>query len=146
MARVTCPACGALTDISKWKCKRCKKELLIEMLASLDQKHQMIYLSESQGLRKSTGVAYVLLFFLGLLGAHKFYTGQILAGLMYFGWWVMSMVVILFAPVVGLILLFLLALSCFIELFTLPGECRKIEEEAKREMLDFLLKRQRSAV
>jgi TM2 domain-containing membrane protein YozV len=67
---------------------------------------------------KSTGTAYLWWFFLGALGAHKFYLGRPLMGIIY-------------AFTIGLLFLGLLW-----DLFTLPSQVRrtnrKIMHEARR--------------
>lgn len=61
---------------------------------------------------KSVGVAYVLWFFLGFLGVHKFYLGKVGIGISYIftlGW---------------------LGIGLLIDLFTLPGQVRKANGQA----------------
>lgn len=62
---------------------------------------------------KSVGVAYVLWFFLGVIGVHQFYLGKVGRGVSYIftlGW---------------------LGIGLLIDLFTLPGQVRKANGEQK---------------
>ena len=72
--------------------------------------------------RKSAGVAYLLLIFLGGLGAHRFYlgkTGSALAQLAMsiFGW-------LTLAVFVGVLLLIPLGIWLIVDLFLIPGIVR----------------------
>ncbi|MEU2611943.1 TM2 domain-containing protein [Micromonospora sp. NPDC007271] len=61
---------------------------------------------------KSVGTAYVLWFFLGALGIHQFYLGKTaraVSMLLTFGW---------------------LTIGLWIDLFTLPGQVRKVNAAA----------------
>lgn len=61
---------------------------------------------------KSVGVAYVLWFFLGVIGVHKFYLGKTGIGISYIftlGW---------------------LGIGLIIDLFTLPSQVRKANGQA----------------
>ena len=60
---------------------------------------------------KETWVAYVLWFFLGFLGVHKFYLGKIGWGILY----------LLTCGIFGI--------GWFIDLFTLPWQVRRANEE-----------------
>ena len=83
------------------------------------QRTQMLF----EANRKSAGVAYLLLLFLGYFGAHRFYAGntgsavaQLIMGIL--GWltiWAMGL---------GLILLVPLGIWLFIDLFLVPGMIR----------------------
>ncbi|WP_430867253.1 TM2 domain-containing protein [Demequina aurantiaca] len=60
---------------------------------------------------KSTGVTYVLWFFLGLLGVHQFYMGKTGRGILY----------LLTGGVLGIM--------WFIDLFTIPGQLRAVNAQ-----------------
>ncbi|MWC43674.1 NINE protein [Sphingomonas carotinifaciens] len=72
--------------------------------------------------RKSAGVAYILLIFLGGFGAHRFYLGRIGSGagmlaLNVLGW-------ITLIAGVGLVLLGIAWVWLFVDLFLVPGMAR----------------------
>jgi TM2 domain-containing membrane protein YozV len=80
-----------------------------------DQQRTMLYLAN----KKSTGVAYLLWFFLGMLGAHRFYAGRtgsavVLLLLTLLGF-LLSFVVI------GLFVLIIPGLWVLIDAFLIPG-------------------------
>jgi TM2 domain-containing membrane protein YozV len=82
-------------------------------------RQQMLYDAN----RKSTGVAYLLWFFLGGFGAHRFYLGQTgtaVAQLILFilGW--LTLIV-----GVGLLLLIAVGIWLFVDLFLIPGIARE---------------------
>jgi TM2 domain-containing membrane protein YozV len=60
---------------------------------------------------KSLGVAYVLWFFLGVLGVHQFYMGKIGRGILY----------LLTGGVFGIMVIW--------DLFTLPGQMRMVNAQ-----------------
>ena len=73
--------------------------------------------------RKSVGVAYLLLIFLGGFGAHRFYLGESGTGaaqliLLIVGW--LTVIV-----GVGLLLLLVLGIWLFVDLFLIPGIARE---------------------
>ena len=80
---------------------------------------------------KETGLAYVLWFFLGNFGVHKFYMGKSGVGIVYvvlgvLGWMTVWLL--------GLGLLFLLPLwvMLIIDLFTMSSQVRKVNEARMR--------------
>ena len=68
--------------------------------------------------RKSTGVAYLLWFFLGVFGAHRFYLGQT-------GTAAVQLVLGLLGFVTLLVTWIPLGIWLFIELFLIPGIARQ---------------------
>ena len=76
--------------------------------------------------RKSTAVAYLLWFFLGVFGAHRFYLGRIGSGLLLLALtaatWVLSFVL------VGYLLAPLPFLWVIVDLFLIPGMARRHNE------------------
>jgi TM2 domain-containing membrane protein YozV len=68
---------------------------------------------------KSVAVAYILWFFLGSLGAHKFYLGQTGWGVAYIG------LLILIIPTAGLSLI-ALGLGVLVDLFLIPSRVQLV--------------------
>lgn len=75
------------------------EELVGEETTSVDVK------MENRGTEKNKWVAFVLCLFLGLVGAHKFYEGKILVGVVYiftaglfFVGWIIDLIAILMKP------------------------------------------------
>ncbi len=56
----------------------------IEKKQQLNEKQLIILESEMRKQKKSLGLSYILLVFLGSLGVHKFYLGKTLWGIIYF--------------------------------------------------------------
>lgn len=72
--------------------------------------------------KKSTVVAYLLWFFLGWLGAHRFYLGYVTSGLILLALWLVGTV--LSVIYIGLIILAIPAVWWFVDLFLIPGLAR----------------------
>lgn len=86
---------------------------------------------------KSTALAYVLWFFLGGLGIHKFYVGKNVMGIVYLlcsmiGWLTVKLLI-------GFIPLGLVGMLWFIDLFTLPSQVRRANREAAKAIAEFQL-------
>lgn len=84
---------------------------------------------------KSTGLSYVLWIFLGQLGIHKFYLGKNIMGIVYIllcvaGWVTLSFFV-------GWIFLIVLAVLLVVDLFTIPSQVRKANEQAAIDIANF---------
>jgi TM2 domain-containing membrane protein YozV len=73
--------------------------------------------------RKSAGVAYLLLIFLGGFGAHRFYLGETGTGAVQLILLVLGWLTVLAG--VGLLLLGALGLWLFVDLFLIPGIARE---------------------
>jgi TM2 domain-containing membrane protein YozV len=81
---------------------------------------------------KSAGVAYLLWFFLGTLGVHRFYLGRKGSGLVIllltiFGW---STAVF----GVGILLLAIMAIWLFVDLFLIPGMVMKQKDDVRARL------------
>jgi hypothetical protein len=82
---------------------------------SVDQR-VMLAEAAALGQAKSTGVAYLLWFFLGVFGAHKFYLGRVGMGFAY------------------LFTLGFLSVGLWIDLFTLPRQIRQANAVRRAEI------------
>jgi TM2 domain-containing membrane protein YozV len=131
----------------------------IEALRHLSDKDVAIFNAEVQRQSKSTGLAYVLWFFVGTFGVHKFYMGRPVWGLIYlllcgvgylffFGGLIASMAAQENDPAgamqgsgaaaIGLAALILLGLFLLWDLFTIPRQLRQKEEKVKTKLLNQL--------
>jgi TM2 domain-containing membrane protein YozV len=81
---------------------------------------------------KSIGVAYLLWFFLGGAGAHRFYLGQKSSG---FAMLALLIVGIVTVPiVVGSLLLVILGTWAIVDAFLIPGLVQKQKDETRRRL------------
>lgn len=85
---------------------------------------------------KSTLVAYVLWFFLGGFGIHKFYLRAPITGFIYLGLTALSGLLWLVA--LGWILNIPLAIFLIIDLFTIPGRVDKVNRGDTQEIFQNL--------
>ncbi|NLM37672.1 MAG: TM2 domain-containing protein [Firmicutes bacterium] len=119
-------------------------------MSNLSDKQLAILEGELSRNKKSTGIAYLLWFFLGSLGVHKFYIGKTSWGIAYLLMGILGcatggvgiilsldeeLASALGAAVFGLVLLVLLGIFLFIDLFTIPRQIRKQEERFKEKLL-----------
>ncbi|MEQ8398810.1 TM2 domain-containing protein [Thalassobaculum sp.] len=72
--------------------------------------------------RKSTLIAYLLWFFLGYFGVHRFYLGYVTSGLILLALWVIGTV--LSIVYIGLVILAVPAIWWVVDLFLIPGLAR----------------------
>ncbi|RUU29768.1 TM2 domain-containing protein [Mesorhizobium sp. M6A.T.Ce.TU.016.01.1.1] len=80
---------------------------------------------------KSIGVAYVLWFFLGLLGAHRFYLGRKGSGAAMLA---LAVIGILSAPVGGTVLLAGVAIWALVDAFLIPGLVQAHKNDIRRNL------------
>jgi len=126
----------------------------IENKNKLTEKQLAVLESEMQKHKKSVAVAYLLWFFLGSLGVHKFYLGETKRGLLYlvlgFVGWISVFTgggfAILsgsgaggFFAILGLLCLLALGIMLLIDLFTIPSQIQKAYQEAEDEIVSNLL-------
>tara|TARA_R110002012_G_scaffold313503_1_gene525147 strand:- start:204 stop:500 length:297 start_codon:yes stop_codon:yes gene_type:complete len=93
-----------------------------DMKVSSDAKALMAYQNRS----KSTGLSYVLWFFLGSFGIHRFYLGSTGIGIL-----------ILLCTLLGFVVVFTFFVTAIIliyDLFTLPTQVRKYNERVMVEV------------
>ena len=131
----------------------------VEDKSKLTEKQLIVLESEMQKHRKSLGMVYLLWFFLGSLGIHKFYLGNTKNGLLYlilgiFGWssiifgggfalfnlsYGRSVGAGGFFAILGMICMLVLGILLLIDLFTIPSQLEKSYEEAENEIISNLL-------
>ncbi|WP_019850339.1 TM2 domain-containing protein [Desulfitobacterium sp. PCE1] len=120
----------------------------IQEKQNLTEKQLSILNSEMEKHKKSTGLAYVLWFFFGTLGIHKFYIGNTKWGIAYLALGIIGWVSMLTGGTAalaeggqsglgvgtfGLLCLILVGIFLLVDLFTIPKQLRKVYEviEAK---------------
>ena len=123
---------------------------LLERMSNLSDKQLVILEGELSRSKKSTGIAYLLWFFLGSLGVHKLYLGKTGWGIAYLlltvaGYATGGVGIILSlgeraksalgTAVFGLILLTILGIFLFVDLFTLPRQIKTQEVKLKEKLL-----------
>ena len=115
---------------------------LLERMSNLSDKQLVILEGELSRSKKSTGIAYLLWFFLGSLGVHKLYLGKTGWGIAYLLLTVagyatggVGIVLSLGTAVFGLILLTILGIFLFVDLFTLPRQIKTQEVKLKEKLL-----------
>lgn len=129
----------------------------IRLQEQLSEKQLAIFNGEMQRQHRSTGIGYLLLIFLGVLGVHKFYLGRVFAGIVYallfiFGWAFMGAggAVALFGTseevaagggmaFLGSVFLVILSLGLLWDLITLPSQIRSREKRLRQELLQRLI-------
>lgn len=105
----------------------------IALKQQLDAKQLSIVQSELENKKKSMVVAYLLWFFLGGLGGHRFYTGKpgsalIMLGLWLFGWATTFILI-------GFIFLFIVYIWVIIDAFTLHNEIHRLNSKLERQII-----------
>ena len=82
---------------------------------------------------KSLVLAYLLFFFVGGLGIHKFYVGNTKWGIAYL---VLTLLGFITLPVyIGILFLLAVGVLCIIDLFTLPRQVERANEEAETSVI-----------
>lgn len=129
------------------------KEDVVKLKSELTAQQMGVLNSEMEKYKKSTGLAYVLWFFLGTLGIHKFYVGKTGWGIIYLllglvGWG--SLIVGLAGVaaeesgmgagiIIAIILLSLLGIFWLIDVFTISRQIRKSYEKKEMKVLQKLV-------
>lgn len=88
----------------------------------LTEQQQLLVEQRVTNEKKSTGVAYLLWFFLGYLGGHRFYLGRVGSALGMIALLIVGVVTTYF--VVGFFLLIALAIWALVDAFLIPGMIR----------------------
>ncbi|MBC1920940.1 TM2 domain-containing protein [Listeria grayi] len=99
----------------------------------LTNEEQMLVNSEIQKRKKSVGLAYVLLIFLGSLGIHRFYLGKVGTAvtqliLTIIGW-------VTIALYVGVIFLLVVGIWLLVDLFLIPSIEKKNNQKLEIEII-----------
>ncbi|MTH77632.1 TM2 domain-containing protein [Paracoccus aestuariivivens] len=97
---------------------------------SLTTQQQMLVEQRLANDAKSPVVAYLLLIFVGGLGAHRFYLGQIGTAIAMLIMFILGWLTLVIG--VGLILLAAVGIWCLVDLFLIPGMIRT-DRDALRE-------------
>lgn len=79
---------------------------------------------------RSTGAAYLLWFFLGCLGAHRFYLGRTTSAIAMLALFVVGLLTA--AAGIGIILLAVVAIWALLDAFMIPGFIRRHKEEVRQ--------------
>lgn len=134
----------------------------VEKKQQLTEKQLTILESEMQKRRKNLVLAYVLLIFLGVLGVHKFYLGKNSQGVKYLvlfiAAWILGAGSVIFGGIGTLMggeggglaafgmsvlfgVIFIVVLWCFLlyDLFTLPSQVDRINEDIEDEIIAQLM-------
>ncbi len=98
--------------------------LLLEK-QGLSTQELMVVQSEMGNKRKSKGIAYLLWIFLGSIGGHRFYSGDIGYGFGMFIVWCISWF-LLFIPI---------AIWAIIDLFLIGDRIEAVNEQAERDII-----------
>jgi len=110
---------------------------------SIEKKQQLtaqqlgILNSEMEKHKKSTTVAYLLWFFLGSLGAHKFYLRNTMMGIIYLVLFILGAATT--AIGIGFFFYGILGVLLLVDLFTIPRQIRKLYEKEEEKIIDRLL-------
>ena len=129
------------------------KEDVVKLKSELTEQQLSVLNSEMEKYKKSTGLAYVLWFFLGTLGIHKFYIGKTGWGFVYLlmgiiGWGALTFGLVGVAVeesgmgagiIVAIILLSLLGIFLLIDVFTISRQIRKAFEKKEMKVLQKLV-------
>lgn len=103
-----------------------------ELLAELKQQRIDIAVSERA---PSTGTAYLFWFFMGALGAHRYYLGRTKsANAMLAMWFIGAVLAFAGLAIVSLGLFALVGVWSLIDVFRMPGFVRVRREEIRREI------------
>lgn len=95
----------------------------------LTEREFQVLRSEMESHKRSVGIAYVLLFFTGAFGGHKFYLGKWVWGISYTALACLSILLMIFP-------LMLLGIFLIYDLITLPKQIEEIENDKKQEIIN----------
>lgn len=105
----------------------------ISLKQELDSRQLAIAQSELENKKKSTVIAYVLWFFLGSFGGHRYFVGKIGSGIAMAALWLIGVLTTwLF---IGFLFLAILYVWVIIDAFLLHGWVSRYNERLEREIL-----------
>lgn len=104
------------------------------MKQELDAKQLAIVQSEYENQKKSMVVAYLLWFFLGGLGGHRFYIGKPLSALMMTGLWFLGFLTAWIF--IGYLFYFIVYTWAIVDAFLLHGAINRINRKKERQILE----------
>src|SRR5690625_2339690 len=109
----------------------------IKLKQTLDEKQLSIVQSEMENKKKSMVVAYLLWFFLGGLGGHRFYIGKTGTALVMLGIWLLGwLTTIIF---IGFILIFAVYVWVIVDAFLLHNEVNRVNSKIERDIINRLI-------
>lgn len=97
---------------------------------SLTTEQQILIEQRLQNEKKSTGVAYLIWFFLGGLGGHRFYLGRTSSGVVMLVLWLVGVATAIIA--VGFFLLIPLGIWVVVDAFLIPGMIERVNDEKRK--------------
>lgn|SRR5699024_9970757 len=107
----------------------------LNLKKDMSEKQLSIVNSELENQKKSMLVAYLIWFFLGGLGVHRFYVGKTGSGVAMLGLWVLGMLTtwILF---IGFFFLFVVYVWAIIDAFLLHAFVNTMNQKTERRILN----------
>lgn len=109
----------------------------LERKSTMSTQQLQLVTSEMGKRQKSVGVSYLLWFFLGGLGLHKFYLGNTAWGLAYLIVTLLGIIIGFLTLGIGFIILAIFpGLALLYDLFTLPSQARAANEQVEAYILD----------
>ena len=98
----------------------------------LSVQEQMLIEQRVTNEAKSVGVAYLLWFFLGTLGGHRFYLGRIGTGILMLALFVIGLITAVAG--VGFIFIGIAGLWALIDAFLIPGMVSKQKDDVRQRL------------
>lgn len=120
-----------------WGCANTRRSSFLvvgDLDLALDTQQQILIEQRVTNDAKSPVIAYLLLVFLGGFGAHRFYLGKTGTAVTILILWVLGWVTAVIG--VGLILLLVVGIWAFVDLFLIPGMI-KADQQALRQKLAY---------
>ena len=115
---------------------------LVSAKASLTEREIAMLESEMRGRSKSTMVAFVLWFFLGMLGGHRFYLNR--RGWIYLLVFIVGIVTAV--VLVGLVMLFILGIFVLVDAFRISGWVDATNRATESQVITEILASRAAAV